>query len=69
MTVRDEGQGWDRFRDDQVGLFALCDGSVGVTDAHCVCRVDCAGVEGLFWGQTHSDAAEGHHETHVTAWA
>ena len=36
VTVRDEGQGWDWYGDDQVGLFALGDRTEGVAYSHCV---------------------------------
>ena len=45
MAIRDEGQGWDRFCDDQVGLFASGDGTVCVANSHCICRIDGAGIE------------------------
>ena len=45
MAVRDEGEGRNRLGDDQVGLLADCDRAELVAYAHCVGRVDGAGVE------------------------
>ena len=45
VAVRDEGEGWYRLGDDQVGLLADGDRTELIAHAHRVCRVDRAGVE------------------------
>ena len=45
VAVRDEGEGWNRLGDDQVGFLADCDRAELVAYAHCVGCVDRAGVE------------------------
>ena len=57
MAVRDEGEGWDRFGDDEVRLLADGDGTEGVANAHGIGRIDCTSVERLFRGQAHPDAS------------
>ena len=66
VAVRDEGEGRDGLRDDEVSEFADGDRAQILRDTHRVGGVEGAGVEGLGRGQAHSDAAQGHHETHVT---
>lgn len=66
MAVGDEGEGRERVRDDQVGYFADGDRAQILGHAHRVGGVEGAGVECLSRGEAHSDAAEGHHETHIT---
>ena len=68
MAVRNKSQGWDRLGDDQVGFFPFSDGTESIAYSHSVGGVDCAGVERLLWGETHADAAEGHHEAHIATW-
>ena len=67
MTVWDEGKGWNRSCYDQVGFFADCDRSQYVTNSHCICRIDRAGIERLFRCKSHPNAAESHYEPHVSA--
>ena len=57
VTVRDEGEGRDGFRDDEVGEFADGDRAQILLDTHCVGGVQGACVEGLGRGEAHSDAA------------
>ena len=45
VAVWDEGEGWNRLGDDQIGLLADSDRTELVADAHRVCCVDGAGVE------------------------
>ena len=66
MAVRDVGEGRDGLRDDEIGEFAGGDRAQILGHAHRVGGVQGAGVECLSRGQTHPDAAEGHHETHIT---
>ena len=69
MAVWDEGEGWNRFGYDEVRLLADGDGTEGVAYAHRIGCVDGACIERLFRSQAHSDASQGHYETHVAAWA
>lgn len=57
VTVRDEGEGRDGVRDDQVGEFADGDRAEILGDPHRVGGVEGAGVECLSRGEAHSDAA------------
>ena len=45
VAVRDEGEGWHRLGDDQVGLLANSDRAEKVAYAHGICCVDGAGIE------------------------
>lgn len=45
MAVWDEGEGREGLGDDEVGFLADRDRTELVAHAHCVCRVDGAGVE------------------------
>lgn len=65
VAVGDECEGRDGLRDDQVGEFADGHRAEFLSDTHRVGGVEGAGVECLSRGEAHSDAAEGHHETHV----
>ena len=67
VAVRDEGEGWDRFGDDEVRLLADGDGTEDVAYAHGVCRIYGTCVERLFRGQAHPYASQGHDESHVSA--
>ena len=67
MAVWDEGEGRERPGDDEVGFFADRDRTELVAHTHSVCRIDCAGVEGLFRSQAHAYASESHDEAHVSA--
>lgn len=66
MAVRDVGEGRDGLRDDEIGEFADGHRAKFLGHAHRVGGVEGAGVECLSRGEAHSDAAEGHHETHIT---
>lgn len=66
VAVRDVGEGRDGLGDDKVGEFADGHRAEILGDTHRVGGVQGAGVECLSRGEAHSDAAEGHHETHIT---
>ena len=66
VAVGDEGEGRERVRDDQVGEFAGGHRAEFLSDTHRVGGVEGAGVECLSRGEAHSDAAESHHETHIS---
>ena len=66
VAVRDVGEGRDGLRDDEIGEFADGHRAKLLGHAHRVGGVEGAGVECLGRGKAHPDAAEGHHETHIT---
>lgn len=66
VAVRDVGEGRDGLGDDKVGEFADGHRAEFLSDTHRIGGVEGAGVEGLGRGKAHSDAAESHHETHIS---